>query len=793
MGSSLFIPPAFAVASPWLLAGGVLLAGIPILIHLLRRQRCETLNWGAMQFVQRAARRRSRRTRLEALLLLAVRTLIILFMALALARPYVEVSGGAGDEESAVQHVIIVDTSASMAHTTDGRSRFQRAIDEATRIVESARVGDAFNLLRIGVAEPFTVIRRPAYDVADVKGEIARLQCTDERGRVLDVLEEVPSLLADDSDVVRREVYLLTDLQATNWPLESPAELERVRECLAAIGDQARLTVIDVGEADAENAAVIDVRGAVRQQRSRLAAAATATLRNEGHTRRPGQRVELWINGQLHETRAVDLPGDAEQTVSFDVPLSADSDAVVEVRLPPDELTSDDSRWLVLPPARDDRVLLVDGEAAAGSSLPEASGFLKLALQPDAASAASSTAGAQATMVPVVISDGMLADVRLDEFDCVYLCNVALLTEREANLLEQFVVQGGGLVVVLGDAVRSANYNELLYGDERRMLPARILGPTGTLEGDGEGFEFDVEDYAHPILAPFQGNETAGLVTTRIDRYVQTEPDDDPATRVVLRYSSGDPAILERTYGDGRVVLVTTALDDYWGNWALWPSFVPMMHELTRYASTGDFGRRERLVGEQIVRRIPGGDRVRDRIVLTSADGRPLNLRVRMGRSGPEAVSPPLRTRGPCKLRLGGPDVESYVVNIDPAESDLAKLDGESVENLFPPGGELRYLKNWQPRTAGDATSNLTRNGLSTWFLIAACCLLLVEQLMAWKFALGATTLGLVIAAALIGQLTGSLPVAAVVAGVALLAVLVCWRLVTRRAVPFGRGRARLG
>lgn len=778
-------PAAFSVASPWLAAAGVLLAGIPIIIHLLRRQRYQTRAWGAMQFVRRAAQRRSRRTRLEALLLLAVRTMIILFVATALARPHVEVTGASRMDESAVQHVIIVDTSASMAYRSGGKSRFERAIEEAGRILEGAGVGDAFNLVRIGGAGPFAVIRHPAYDAADVKREIARLQVSEERGRPLDALVETLELLSEDSGISDRDVYLLTDLQESNWSLQSPAELQQVRETLSGILSRARISIIDVGESDAENAAVIDVQSTVRLTTTRPSALVTATVRNFGATQRARERLECLVDGQIHETRLVDLPADTETVVNFDVPVSLDSDAVVEVRLAPDELHSDDSRWLVLPPSRDYRVLLVDGEASPSASMPEASGFLQLALNPRGTTASTSSTGARPMMVPSVISDGMLADVRLDEFDCVYLCDVALLTEREVSLLERYVVRGGGLVIVLGDAVRTANYNDRMSREDRPLLPARLLGATGDLDSTGDGFRFEVDDYSHPILAPFEGNETAGLLTTRIDRYVQTEESGDPATRVVFRYSSGDPAILERTCGDGRVMLVTTALDDCWGNWALWPSFVPMMHELTRYAAAGDFGRRQRLVGDQIVRPMTAVTPDQARFTLTSPDGRSQDLRMRFDGALSQVISPPLNATGRYDLQIGGPGTasESYVVNIDPAESDLEKLDVRTLERLVPPQSELRYLQRWEPRSNGDATDELARNSLSTWFLWAALCLLLAEQLMAWRFLLGVTALGLVVVAALLGQMSGWNARTLVIAGIPLVG-LVLWQFHQERVGP---------
>ena len=80
---------AFGFANPWLL-WGLALGAVPILIHLLHRRTYRETNWAAMRFLLEAARKNSRRMRLEQFVLLAVRTLLLLFAALAFAEPLVQ-------------------------------------------------------------------------------------------------------------------------------------------------------------------------------------------------------------------------------------------------------------------------------------------------------------------------------------------------------------------------------------------------------------------------------------------------------------------------------------------------------------------------------------------------------------------------------------------------------------------------------------------------------------------------------------------------------------------------------
>src|SRR6059058_5857406 len=60
-------------------------ASVPIIIHLLNRNRYRVVTWAAMRFLLAAQRKNTRRMRLEQLILLVVRTLLVLLLVLAMA------------------------------------------------------------------------------------------------------------------------------------------------------------------------------------------------------------------------------------------------------------------------------------------------------------------------------------------------------------------------------------------------------------------------------------------------------------------------------------------------------------------------------------------------------------------------------------------------------------------------------------------------------------------------------------------------------------------------------------
>src|SRR5437016_10840861 len=93
------------------LLGGLILVGVPILLHLIMRQKPKQLPFPAFRFLRQKARINQRKIRLQHILLLALRMLLIAALCLALARPRLASSSILFGGEQAVAAVFIFDTS----------------------------------------------------------------------------------------------------------------------------------------------------------------------------------------------------------------------------------------------------------------------------------------------------------------------------------------------------------------------------------------------------------------------------------------------------------------------------------------------------------------------------------------------------------------------------------------------------------------------------------------------------------------------------------------------------------
>jgi hypothetical protein len=130
------------------LLGGLALIGIPVLIHLIMRQKPKTLPFPAFRFLVKRHRTNLRKLRLRHLLLLCLRVLILVAICLALARPRVFSEGLGLSSDRAVAAVLVFDTSYSMEYTiTGGQSRLEEAKKRGRELVDDLPEGSRVAIL----------------------------------------------------------------------------------------------------------------------------------------------------------------------------------------------------------------------------------------------------------------------------------------------------------------------------------------------------------------------------------------------------------------------------------------------------------------------------------------------------------------------------------------------------------------------------------------------------------------------------------------------------------------------
>ena len=572
--------------NPWLLpfALGV---GLPVLIHLLNRYRIRETRWAAMEFLRRAARIRSRQIRLEDILLLVLRCLAVLLVMLALARPTLLSSGAPwalGERRAGA--LIAVDASYSMAHKPAVESRFDVAAAQARRIAGTLSPGDPVTLVR-WAHRPQVLLNNAGYDPERFAKALAGLKPAAERLNLEAALGALPAL-AKELKAVRREVYLVSDVQATDWRDLSGEAQTALRE----LGAAARVFVVGAG-GSTENAAITTFELASGLMRQGTLARYLVSVHNFGLRPRSNVRVVCRVNGTPVEEKVLERiePGQTA-AASLYVPLNDKGIARLSAELEPDELDTDNVRRAVADVRDRIAVLCVDG-----SPSPEpfggAADFVAAAL----CSGQRNAGGLQAVKtIPWIV----LPSERLAQYDIVVLANLAEVTQELAQTLGEFVQRGGGLIIFLGENVRPDLWNARLKLGPETLLPCRVGPVKGDAGASRQGASWDLQMPDHPLTRPLRALPLDVLGEVRFYSLLKADP--ERGARVVLSLTGGgDPVLVEREFGRGRVLLFTSSADRKWNNLVLNPAYPLLLHGavtyLTRRPCERPFTAGEPLVG----------------------------------------------------------------------------------------------------------------------------------------------------------------------------------------------------
>ena len=586
--------------------GWLVAAAAPVVIHLWNRRKYREVSWAAMEYLLAAVRKNSRRIRIEQWLLLAMRTSLIVLLVLAVAGPYLQSAGLAAGAGHPLLKVLVIDSSYSMGYKPTDKSRFERAKQLAAQIVDESTPGDGFALVQMS-SLPRGAIATPTSIPKDVLGEIENLKLEHGGADLPATLAKVKDLIqqaaASDLRWSRCEIYFLTDLGQNTW-------IANIQTAAAELAKTASLFIVDLGQTDCENAAISSLR------MMEPYATTSATLNFEAQIVNYGrqthrQPIQWWVDGQQEKEDFIDLAPGKQTSAVFQWRFEAPGDHAIEARLLGDALDVDNHRWLAVPVQGAVEVLVLNGDGS-----DAAAKYLTKALNPEAE-------GSQAPIHVHLAAENALLETNLSQYDAVFASNVAQFTAAEAQALARFVRAGGGLVLFLGDRVQAQRYNLELGGGRGGMepiLPVELLQSTDQAVGGGNSapgesqFSFGPLGYRAAIVAPFAGNERAGLLSTPISRYFRMKPlaagGGADSSRVALAIrETGDPAIVERTLGRGEVIVVAlpaslNSVDPVskapWTLMPAWHSFLPLVQEILSQAVVAHLAGHNQLVGQPI-------------------------------------------------------------------------------------------------------------------------------------------------------------------------------------------------
>ena len=670
-----FLTPLFLLG----LAG----LALPILIHLIQRERKNVVQFPSLMFLRRIPYESVQRRRIRNWFLLMLRLAALALIVLAFARPFFrKTDPSAAGATGAREVVLLIDRSYSMGYG----DRWQRALASARGIISGLGASDRGSV--VFFASGAEVALRSTADKGRLLAAIGGVEPSAAATHYGPALKLAGSILSE-SALPRREAVLITDFQRVGWQGAEGLRLP----------DGAALNPIDLGSADAPNAAVTPVALERSMFSNQERVTVTAGVLNHG-SKAVDADVNLEVDGRSIQSKRVRVEPHGSASTTFDPLTLATPNMRASIRLGRDALERDNVFHFVVSPGRPVRVILAQRAGARDVNL-----YVSRAL-----------AVGDAPRFDVVARDvESMTNEDLQSAGIVVLNDVPM-TSAAADRLARFVQRGGGLLVISGQRGTWPQEHASLLP----AVPAEAVDRTR-----GQPARLVALEYGHSIFEPFRAPRSGDFSTARFYGYRAGTTARDAT--ILARFDDGAPALVEKRAGAGRVLVWLSSLDLAWNDLAVKPVFLPFVHQLARHLASYREAAAWMTVGDVLDPSIagPASKPTSQRAIIS-----PSGQRVPLDGEGPDVVE--LAEQGFYEVRglaAGSEPAMIAASNVDLRESDLSPIPAADV--VAAATGRAGGTVSSTPELTPSDEAQESAQRIWWYFLFAGVMLLAVETLVA--------------------------------------------------------------
>ena len=744
------------------LLAGLVLAGLPILVHLIMRQKPQQLFFPAFRFLKRRLHVNRRRLRLQHLLLLALRIALIAALCLALAQPSLESSFFQSKVKRPVAAVFLFDTSASMEYVVSKETRLETALGYAKSLLGEMDPKSRVAILDCG-DDPGT----PADWSSSLEEARDRKLTTRTTahpvnahlGRAFALLNSLP---ADDPSP--RLVYIFSDRTRAAWSAAIKAEElpKGVRVVYVDVGaekpDDYAIDRIEVVPAIVEPGKKMEVFITVRCTGSKGPNQLFWQIDNDPNPRREITPEVFRLDDGKEKTfryeRTAPLLPIGERTAAFQITAKLDIN---------DSLTFNDRRYATFLVRNRRSILTIADDPKVATSWEKIFLAREIGNEIPLYETFRCEVVRTATIEQWKPNPDMMVVDPLLAHDIVCLYQTAQPSTDLWKRLRSYVLGGGNLIIVpAGDEMKEVDRKKFNNdGTTVKLLPATLVKLIDAPGGEKTPTCLKDFNSRHELTRPFFEWVRAGVVDYQKPnhrpsflRYWEAAPIENAESGIMF-YDDGKPALLERKAGAGHVLMFTIPLDNnrsradgrLWSNiWTFESGFGYVLVDQACLYLVGETG-----VGDQ--------NFVCGKSVLTP-------LLARGGDSLPKpqgnGSAPYFDLKGPqglaqSEMRVAIPDgrllavpqatqpgnyqvvgkegakAAAFSVNMPTEESRLERVPAEEIEkqlgdkSLLPPGKKPSLSEEV-------ADEKIGKLDLMPWLMMAVLLVLGVESVLANKF-----------------------------------------------------------
>jgi hypothetical protein len=745
--------------APLFLLGAAAIA-LPVIFHLIRRTTRERTPFSSLMFLNPSPPRLTRRSRLEHLLLLALRCLVLVLLAAGFARPFFRKQVAGNDSAiGSRRRIVMVDASASMKRA----GLWPEALRKADAALSSASPVDqvavyTFDrqlhpLMTFDQWNGLTPGERASRALQSLKQTSPGWAAT----RLGDSLISAAEILADATTKTvtsAGEIVVITDLQegshpeqlqGYDWPKNISVQIQPVKA--SSQGNASLHLVTETDAADTAAAPGVRVRvsnsAGSRYEKFKLG---WATADGRGFE---GKAMDVYV--PAGQSRMVNLARGGEDTLKGGQQTAANEGNTVKGGHRTDARNKEGPKGIESQTITGREANPKPGSGAAGVNASTGQKLEIVLLQGDDEDFDNRVYVAASAPTQARIAYFGSEDIR-DAHGALYFVDRAFQGTRKQTMkltisaqdkpAPSAELQAANLLIgagKLGDK-EAASIAELVHsgktllfalaGEADAAALGRIINrsPVTLSEARVSNYAMLSEiDFRHPLFSAFADPRFSDFTKIHFWKYRVIKPADLPSNaRILAKFDAGDPAIVEIPVAAGRVILFASTWRPADSQLALSTKFVPLLYSLLEQSSGPAPAPTQYYIGDPIPVASAAAEANRE-WTLNGPDGSRLKLAA--GETNFfGAMSPGIYTLN------SGEKTTRFAVNVDPLESRTAPLASDEFEKLGVPMAQLTDSNVQTRRQAQLQNTELeNRQKLWRWLLLGTIGVLLIETWLAGR------------------------------------------------------------
>ncbi len=687
---------------------GLLAVAVPVIIHLINLRRPQKVSFSTLSFFNELRKSTIRRIRIKQYLLMALRALALLFLALALARPFLpptltSTSGSAEPKSVAV----LIDNSASMNRVGSQGPLVDQAKGVARRIIQNANSDDKFFIATTNAGnitlDGLVGDSRALNAVAEIEARNTGHYTKEQFRLAYQQLQDTPQ----SQDII----YVISDGQQSQLSDLEDFSIEDTESSQEPVSVQ----LIRLEQESQQNLAVSSV--SLKNQMISQGTPVTlgVEVENVGDAAAANQFVSLEVEGELSGQYEVSLqPGESKEFLFQVVPEKV-GNVSGRIILEGDEINYDNRRYFVLRIPKTRSILLVNNEEEESAFTSYLSPALEAARQTNA----------QLSFDEHSVSE--VDEAEWSNYDAIVLDGLDEIPDYWQQDLQRYVQDGNGVLFFPSEQGEVQNYNQFLSQFNAGEF-TNVVGEYGSFEPVVQMAELEE---GHPVLDEVfnkKEDENISVKLSSLFYYFKYESAVNSGALDILHAANGDPLLTEQQFGEGVLLVSTLGTDPGWSNLPVNPLFAPLFYRSVLYASSSErAGLQQHQLGNMF--RWEGASQSSNvRLLLNESEYKPEVQRqangIRVTYNGREW------TPGILSIEVGD-EIYQIAVNQNIMESRFGTLTDQQWQEMLADKVNVNEMISAQQLSADDLEQKLSATMFGkeiwNWFVWLALLFLITE------------------------------------------------------------------